>query len=213
MMKAADAINATATILSRMSFEDRAAVARVLTMPVGKIESITQTQQGAQITVTTGETITVHIGTVNLFQNSTIRQDLQGVIKPLEKEGITEFRAGKGSDEAVRVEQDEVVYFDPPAPKEEVFEDRISEEHVQIVTLSFQETNKWRFTQGDDGFFAAITDEEFVRKTRLHLITFGKGDVRGVIASWNSSAVIFQPFSSFVWTKMGSAPASRTISG
>jgi hypothetical protein len=40
-MKARDAINATATILSRMSPKDRAAVARVLTMP-GTLESVTQ---------------------------------------------------------------------------------------------------------------------------------------------------------------------------
>ena len=37
--------------------------------------------------------------------------------------------------------------------------------------------------------------------------------VLGVIASSNSSAVIFQPFFSCVSTMTGSAPAKRTISG
>ena len=37
--------------------------------------------------------------------------------------------------------------------------------------------------------------------------------VRGDMASSNSSAVIFQPFDSFVETITGSPPARRTISG
>jgi hypothetical protein len=40
-MKARDAVIVTATVLSRMSPEDRAAVARVITMP-GKLEAVTR---------------------------------------------------------------------------------------------------------------------------------------------------------------------------
>ena len=37
--------------------------------------------------------------------------------------------------------------------------------------------------------------------------------VAGDMADSNSSGVIFQPFSCFVWTKTGVAPAMRTMSG
>jgi hypothetical protein len=40
-MKAKDAVNATATVLSRMNASDRAAVARLLTAP-GRVEAITE---------------------------------------------------------------------------------------------------------------------------------------------------------------------------
>ncbi|WP_080485167.1 hypothetical protein [Oenococcus oeni] len=47
---------------------------------------------------------------------------------------------------------------------------------LQIRDISFAEDHKWKFFDGENTFFAAIRDEDFVDKVKKNDIQFGSTD-------------------------------------
>jgi hypothetical protein len=135
------------------------------------------TPSGREITVTGGSQIIVAENVWQLSQNVTVREDLYGVIKPLERTGIDELRSGFDAPTEPIVRRSDVEYFAVPEVGEEVLQDRVSTELVEVVAVSFREGNKWQLSRvGDAPFHAAILDEEFLRRVRRHELVFGSGD-------------------------------------
>ncbi len=140
------------------------------------IEPTTNSSQNVQVTAEDGDSTIVNAKVVNLFQNSTVRFDLQGVVEPLEKEGITEFRTGRDRTEAV-VRKEEVAFFEAPPPSGEILQDKVSEEIVELVAVSFRRANKWRFARPDGTIFSSHVDRTFMERVHKHLERFGEGDL------------------------------------
>ncbi len=117
----------------------------------------------------------------SLYKDEKVRHSLEGVIKPLEKEGINRLEirdTNKNVTEAIT--RDEIPYFKAEDTLEEGIElipptNRIAV--YEIIRLSFKEENKWVFSDGSGGRInATIKDEEFWEKLDRREITFAKGD-------------------------------------
>lgn len=141
-----------------------------------KVKEEVESEGNITVTVTDGNHITVNAKVFNLYQNTTIRQDLHGALKPLERHGIEKFRSETEESEITTVEKDEVAYFDPPSPSTELMEDEIRRELVEIVSPSFKDGVKWKFTQGEGDFSAALRDEDFKKRVAAGE-AFRQGDV------------------------------------
>lgn len=111
----------------------------------------------------------------SLFNNSRARKAIEQVIRPLRKQGITDFKIRHRNKDTFEAKQDEVSYFDAPTEHEgETIS--TSETRLMIVAPSFQEGNKWRVTDGSRNIFVAIQDPAFVVAVQQGAEAFRKGD-------------------------------------
>jgi hypothetical protein len=123
------------------------------------------------------ESLEISINVLKLLMNFNIRRSIEKVILPLKKEGIDRFYAKDKNKKAIEVQKNEVGYFDAPIPQEEVLEDVELITNVQLVNVAFQETNKWRFSDGTTSFFATVTDNGFIHRVQNDTETFAKNDI------------------------------------
>jgi hypothetical protein len=119
--------------------------------------------------------IEVHGDVMRLYNESIVRESMHGVIKPLEKEGVELFEVRHARKILETVKKDEVPYF-APAP----FEEPVSESEriaaFEVVTVSFEDKYRWRFTDGNATFTAIIDDEQFFDSVQKRQVYFSKGD-------------------------------------
>jgi len=109
------------------------------------------------------ETFEVDLVAGKLYQSRVVRQSLVKVLKPLEREGIDMFEAGRDNDTTVQVRSEELDAFVAAAEGEEVVSEHVAENILlQIESASFRDGNKWRFSKGGAPFYAEITDTEFL---------------------------------------------------
>jgi hypothetical protein len=127
------------------------------------------------------ERIEVDINVVKLFRNLRIRQAVErAVYEPLSREGITTFKAGPNKEHAdITIEKSETEYFKSPPTTDQHLSASVAEAHLQIVTVTFKEDNKWRFTRGagEGTFFALVRDDDFLEKVGRDEIKFSKSDI------------------------------------
>jgi hypothetical protein len=129
-----------------------------------------------RVTAQNGETTIVHAQTVHLYQNSTVRATIEGVVAPLKEEGITQFRSGEENGPESVVEDPEVSFFEPPPPAGETLQDKVSTEIIQVISLNFQEGRKWHFRMPDQSTFNSPLDSNFATRVLRHEVVFGAGD-------------------------------------
>jgi hypothetical protein len=130
----------------------------------------------ATVVTADGASTVVHAHTVVLFQNSNVRQNLAGLLAPLQQEGITEFRSGRPGQKAAVITSEQVEYFDAPAPIGEQLQDKVSTEIVQLTGISFTPGHKWRFRMADGTSFTSTLDDKFTKAVAQHEVVFGAGD-------------------------------------
>jgi hypothetical protein len=123
------------------------------------------------------ESLEISINVLKLLTNFNIRRSIEKVVLPLKKDGIDLFYAKEKNKKAIEVKKSEVSYFDAPIPQEEILEDVELVTNVQLVNVAFQETNKWRFSDGTTSFFATVTDNEFIHRVQNDTETFAKNDI------------------------------------
>lgn len=129
------------------------------------------------ITANDGQSTVVHAQTVVLFQNSSVRLNLDGIVAPLRADGMTELRAGRPGEQVAVVPADAVDFFEPPVAVGETLQDKVSTEIVQVDTLSLLSPGrKWRFVLPDGTGFSSALDAEFAKRVRSHDVVFGAGD-------------------------------------
>jgi len=146
--------------------------------------SITKVEEldGGRVILTIEETerIETRGDVVKLFRSRKVREALDAAVyRPLERDGVDEFRVNLPSHEPERIgKEDHGLYLAPDVPDEPLGE-TVADAHLQIVALSFAEDNKWRFSRSYDEtpFFAAIKDSEFLDKVNRREINFAKGDI------------------------------------
>jgi len=118
---------------------------------------------------------------LRLLKNERIRKALEDAIKkPLENEGIDTFGVAE-SQEATSMEvvtKEEAHYYASPKAAPEDLGTTEYETTLQIIGVTFQEKNKWRFSDGlSSSFYADMLDTEFLARIDSHAILFGKGDI------------------------------------
>lgn len=143
----------------------------------GKVKEIAPIPGSNNVEVKTedGNSTVVHADTVNLFQNSVVLVDLHGVVAPLEREGINEFRVGAGRVAETTVRDDDLQAFEPPAPMGEILQEKDSDEIIQLDTVHLLRPGKWQFRLPDGTYFSSRLTPE-VRAQIPQGVKFGAGD-------------------------------------
>ncbi len=154
----------------------RGSLAELIKVLRGRRPAAVSTLPNGTVKVEIGNTyIEVHGDVMRLYGNSAVRESMQGIVRPLEREGIDTFEVRHEQKMLETVQKNEVPYFAP-----EPFEESVSESErtaaFEVVTLSFDDRYKWRFTDGNATFTAAIGDDRFFDAVQKRQYHFGKGD-------------------------------------
>lgn len=124
------------------------------------------------------ESIEVSLVAGKLYKSRVVRQSLAKVLKPLERDGIDVFAAGRNGESETVVEKDDLVAFTDAAQEADVASDStMSRVLVQVESVVFKDGNKWRVSNGSATFYATMDDTAFIDRIDAGLERFGKGDV------------------------------------
>ena len=120
-------------------------------------------------------TLEVPSTVVELLAKEAVRRHAREVVNPLRRPGVERLLIKPADRDSVIIEKAEVAAFDGPLPEEPLVDQQI-EMALSIATLSFQEKNKWRRGDGQSTFFAAIEEEDFMKRIDAGEV-FAKGDI------------------------------------
>ena len=143
----------------------------------------TDTQK--EIHLSGGNTIIVSNNVFNIYMDADSRENIEKIIKPVKREGITRFEIRdpqnlKDKNPYISITKNEADYFNAP-PVNDIVEDmpEASESTltVKITSPTFADGQKWRFTDGNNTFWATIADKDFLEKVNDGDLRFGKGDL------------------------------------
>lgn len=123
-----------------------------------------------------GDYITTSITTFELAQEPKTLLEAGKVIKPLEKEGVDSFAiVSPGEKPEAFITKEDLPAFLPE--KAEQPAENISITLLQLVQADVTDANaKWRFTDGNGRFYAAIKDEDFMTRFLNREFTVGHND-------------------------------------
>lgn len=112
-----------------------------------------------------------------LVLDADYRRAVRGMVEPLTgNRGVTTLTASaQGQAEAVTLA--DVSAFDVPPAVEQSLLDVTSQAVLRPISVSFAEGNKWRFSDGDATFFAAIEDASFAHGVEVGSERFSKNDL------------------------------------
>lgn len=141
------------------------------------LRKVTVLHDGKVRVVIDDEAYEVESEVIDLYRNAKLRKAFAEVMKPLERPGIDEFAVTDRpqSERFIRISKEEAEYFAPPDSIIEELPSTVVETNLQLVSISFRQENKWRFSEGDYPFHAQILDDEFLRRVRENE-TFSSGD-------------------------------------
>lgn len=144
---------------------------------IQKIEDIDNNR--VRIHITQDETIDMDSRVISLYKSQRIRDALDKVIaQPLRRSGIDEFRiTSPGEGEPVIVKKEETEYFELPLLEDELLGENVTEAYLQLVSVTFKEDNKWRFSRGESVFYALVADQKFLEGVNRNEISFTKDDI------------------------------------
>jgi len=131
-----------------------------------------------RLTLEDGTVIEVSAQVLQLYDNITIRRKARQVVAPLHSEGVelVRFEPSTPVDAGVTVEKEDLPAYELPAVGEALL-DHETEMILEIVSVSFPEGSKWRFTDGAKTFHAALDDEAFLERIESGVEAFRKGDM------------------------------------
>lgn len=127
--------------------------------------------------------VTVTQNTYNVYMDYEARGHITKVVAPIKKDGIDSFEIRnarnytdkKPSFQAVK---DELELYATPELATKVEPDNVFEQEIllKIVSLVFDENQKWRFSDGEVTFWAKIEDADFWKSIDEGMLAFKKGD-------------------------------------
>jgi hypothetical protein len=136
--------------------------------------------QTCTVTNNSGQILQVRTDSLNLVFNEKAAESISKYVKlALSKEGYERLDINTESGDTITsVSAQDAVFFEPVG-KLTVLSDNTARMVVQIVTAVFQDGNKWRLSDGEKAFNAAILDGDFLMQVNQGA-RFGKGDVLDV---------------------------------
>lgn len=142
--------------------------------PPSKVEH--NNSQEVTVTNNDGQIIQVQSATINLvFSDKGADAVEKFVRKALDSPGMDAVEIGTDKQRPERITQNEAKYFVPVAPVDHLI-DGLIDLYLIIEAPVFKDGNKWRFSDGQQSFFANIEDREFLAKVNAGE-RFGKGDL------------------------------------
>jgi hypothetical protein len=120
--------------------------------------------------------IEVPAETLQLYRRVTIRKKAKDVVRPLNRKGVNRLDFREGTETTLSIEADDVSAFEVVEAEAETVLEDVVERRLKILSVVFTEGNKWRFTDGDVAFSAAIEDTAFLERVKLGE-AFSDGDV------------------------------------
>ena len=106
-----------------------------------------------------------------------MRKSIEGVIKPLDRDGIDGFEIREGGASShFKISSSEKSYFTVSTDKD-ILNDKEREIYVNVNSLSFKKDNKWQFNEGGNSFNAKIEDKDFLNKISNNEVSFSKDDI------------------------------------
>jgi hypothetical protein len=136
-------------------------------------------QDGNVGLIVNGDVYFVDPRVVELAEDLTVRTHVQKLVKTLEQNGIDSISTRKNGNKEVFIQKGDIHYFELPVvedSEDEKISDYEREMTLQVVSLSFKEDNKWRFTDGAEPFYAAIEDMDFLNQVDSNELSFAKAD-------------------------------------
>lgn len=132
-----------------------------------------------KLTLEDGASMEIPGGVYSLYERLTVRRKIKEVVAPLSKEGIERITFSEESrTELLTISKAELpIYDDLPEVKESPLLERETEMVLSIASVAFVEGNKWKLSDGEHTFFAALEDEDFIRRVENGLEAFRKGDM------------------------------------
>lgn len=174
-----DGVNAGSNILSLLGFTGvgPGLIYVLKKLKNKKIKKISKTEGSKVIIEVEDDKIETEEKVIQLLQNIKIRQSLDLIIsRPLEKEGVNDFYVNY-SGNVTNVNKSEREYFATPVISDELLDDKVYETNLQILSISFSEGNKWKFTDGNVSFFATVKDTAFIDRVQRNEEAFAKDDI------------------------------------
>lgn len=123
------------------------------------------------------ESIEVETAVIQLLRDIAVREAIDKMLAPLDGEGIDTFASGTDEAFAVRITEDERLWFKAPGLQDELLLDDSRKMAFSIVSLAFKEDNKWRLYDGAATIHATISDRDFLARVDQNAVSFTKGDV------------------------------------
>jgi hypothetical protein len=128
-----------------------------------------------RITAEDGATMITDSTVYIAIQDRAFRESLREAVDPVAREGIDYVDIGREGDRE-RITAGDLPAFDVPESGE-VLRETTREAFLQLLSVSFQPGNKWRFTEGDAPYWASMTDSKFAQRVQRHEVEFGTGDI------------------------------------
>lgn len=121
-------------------------------------------------------TVDVPSDVATLYRKVTVRKKAREVVRPVGRRGVDrlDFRSSEG-EVTVSIQTEDVSAFEVKEESEPLLESE-SQKLLSILSVVFTEGNKWRFTDGEATFSAAIEDVTFLGRVK-HGEAFRDGDM------------------------------------
>jgi len=171
-------INAAANLLGILGIPGGGLIGLLLWLRNRKIKSINKIDDSnSSIEVEDGETYKTSPQVIALFSSIRIRTSIQKVVtEPLSRQGIDKFKI-KRNDAETTVEKQEKDCFKLSEIPDELLKDQEREVFLKVITISFSEGHKWRFSDGGVEFYAEISDSDFINQVQENKDGFFKDDL------------------------------------
>jgi hypothetical protein len=128
------------------------------------------------VTLDDGTTVDVPANVLPLYLSIDIRRRARDVVQPLTRPGVEILRFQVDKHVTLELRTNDVPAYDPPTGPVTPLADNETEMILEIASVAFTEGNKWRLSDGDRIFAAAIEDHEFLARVEEGEEAFRKGD-------------------------------------
>ena len=143
-----------------------------------EIDNITPTNNGNVNINIKGDNNPIEIRqvVVQLHEDPQLRQNIDGIVKPLDQKGIDRLSFSSAGQESAAIEKHERPYFAVSGVGLQELPDSTFIANYRIVSAAFEPQIKWRLFDGTNKIVASIEDKAFLRKVEAGLVTFTNGD-------------------------------------
>ena len=143
------------------------------------IKEVILFDDGTVEVVVDGDSLKMELKTIELYRNFKLRQALEKAIsEPLEKDGIDSVAfttdATKGF---FTIAKEDRYWFKSPEQESQLLEESEVTTNLQLVSVSFKDDNKWRFSDGNTPFYANVLHQEFLYRVQQSEESFTAGDI------------------------------------
>lgn len=125
------------------------------------------------------DSFTTELKTIELYRNFKLRLALEKAItEPLERDGIDSVAfTSNPSKGFFTIVKEERHWFKSPEQENQLLGENESVTNLQLVSVSFKDDNKWRFSDGNSTFHATVLHHEYLTHVQQSEISFTAGDI------------------------------------